>query len=53
MYRLLNDFFFFDFFRDLIVNIWLKRKNIIVVGDFNFDMLYKFNNSEFEYGKCL
>ena len=33
--------------------MWLKRKNIILVGDFNSDMLHKPNNSESEYGKCL
>ena len=53
VYRSPNDSSFFDSFRDLIANIWLKRKNIIVVGDFNSDMLHKPNNSESEYGKRL
>ena len=53
VYRPPNDSFFFEPFRDLIANIWVKRKNIILVGDLNSDMLHKLNNSESEYGKRL
>lgn len=53
VYRSPNDSSFFDSLRDLIANIWLKRKNIILVGDFNSDLLDKPNNSESENGKRL
>ena len=53
VYRPPNDSSFFDHFRDLLANIWLKRKNIILVGDLNYDMLHKSNNSESENGKRL
>ncbi|KAL9980683.1 hypothetical protein ACROYT_G009301 [Oculina patagonica] len=42
-----------DIAKDLIANIWLKRKNIILVGDLNCDMLHKPSNAESEYGKRL
>lgn len=48
-----NDSSFFEPFRDTIADIWLKRKNMILVGDLNCDMLHKPNNSESEYGKRL
>lgn len=53
VYRPPNDSSFFEPFRDLIANIWLKRKNIILVGDLNCDMLHKPSNGESEYGKRL
>ncbi|PFX12217.1 Cytidine and dCMP deaminase domain-containing protein 1 [Stylophora pistillata] len=53
VYRPPDDSSFFHSFRDLITNIWLKRKNVILVGDFNSYMLHKPNNRESEYGKRL
>ena len=53
VYRPPNDSSLFEPFRDLIANIWLKRKTIILVGDLNCDMLHKPSNGESEYGKRL
>lgn len=33
-----SDCSFFDIFSDQITEIWMKRKNVILVGDFNCDM---------------
>lgn len=38
IYRPPSDCSFFDDFRNQITEIWMKRKNIILVGDFNCDM---------------
>ena len=53
IYRPPNDPSFFKPFRELIADIWLRRKNIIPVGDFNSDLFPKSDNSESDYGKCL
>ena len=53
IYRPPNDPSFFQPFRELIADIWLRRKNIILVGNFNCDLLPKSHNSESDYGKRL
>ena len=53
VYRPPNDSSFFVTFRDLITDIWIRRKNIVLVGDFNSDMLHKPDNSESDCGKRL
>lgn len=53
IYRPPNDFSFFDHFRGLIADIWMKRKNIILIGDFNCDMMRNSDNSESDNGKRL
>ena len=53
IYRPPNDTSFFETFTDTITNIWMMRKNIILVGDFNSDMLHKPNNAESNCGTRL
>lgn len=44
---------FFNHFRNVLENIWLRRKKIILLGDFNSDMLKGSSNTESQYGKRL
>ena len=37
----------------MLENIWLRRKNIILLGDFNSDMLKGSSKTESQYGKRL
>ena len=32
---------FYDKFKDILEKIWIKRKNIILLGDLNSDLLFK------------
>lgn len=48
-----QDSLFFNHFRNVLENIWLRRKNIILLGDFNSDMLKGSNNTESQYGIML
>lgn len=51
IYRPPQDSLFFNHFRNVLENIWLRRKNIIILGDFNSDMLKGSSNTESQYGK--
>lgn len=53
IYRPPQDSLFFNHFRNVLENIWLRRKNIILLGDFNSDMLKGSNNTESQYGIML
>ena len=47
------DSLFFNHFRNVLENIWLRRKNIILLGDFNSDVLKGSSKTESQYGKRL
>ena len=53
IYRPPQDSLFFNHFRNVLENIWLRRKNIILLGDFNSDMLKGSSKTESQYGKRL
>ena len=53
IYRPPQDSLFFNHFRNVLENIWLRRKNIILSGDFNSDMLKGSSKTESQYGKRL
>ena len=43
-----------DKFKDILEKIWIKQKNIILLGDLNSDLLFKGNlPSQIYYGKRL
>ena len=39
IYRPPQDVLFFESFRELMTNVWLKRRNIVLIGDFNCDLM--------------
>ena len=51
IYRPPSDCSFFDVFRNRITEIWMKRKNIILVGDFNCDMTPGLESNESHFGR--
>ena len=53
IYRPPQDSLFFNHFRNVLENIWLRRKNIILLGDFNSDMLKGSSKTESQNGKRL
>ena len=53
IYRPPQDSLFFNHFRNVLENIWLRRKNIILLGDFNSDMLKGSSKTESQYRKRL
>jgi hypothetical protein len=53
IYRPPQDSSFFNNFTNVLESIWLRRKNIILLGDFNADMLKGSSNTESQYGKRL
>ena len=51
IYRPPSDCSLFDDFRNQVTEIWMKRKNIILVGDFNCDMTPSLDSNESHFGK--
>ena len=51
IYRPPSDCSFFDVFRNRITEIWMKRKNIILVSDFNCDMTPGLESNESHFGR--
>ena len=41
VYRAPDDNKFYEHFEEFISRVWSKRKNIIIMGDFNSDLLHK------------
>lgn len=46
MYRPPADTAFYDHFSKILSHLWTNRKNIIILGDFNSDLLSKYNSKE-------
>ena len=51
IYRPPSDCSFFDVFRNRITKIWMKRKNIILAGDFNCDMTPSVESNASHFGR--
>ena len=51
IYRPPSDCSFFDVFRIRITKIWMKRKNIILAGDFNCDMTPSVESNASHFGR--
>ncbi|PFX28251.1 hypothetical protein AWC38_SpisGene7016 [Stylophora pistillata] len=44
LYKPPHDTVFLDTFRELLTGIWLKRKNIVLIGDFNCELMPNSSN---------
>ena len=45
---------FYDKLKMILDSIWIKRKNIILMGDLNSDLLFRGKtNEQVYYGRCL
>jgi len=54
VYRPPTDLSFYDTFNDILERVWSARKNIVIMGDLNFDLVPQRNdNAEFHLGRRL
>ena len=54
IYRPLNRDDFYDKLKDILDEIWIKRKNVVLLGDFNSDLLFRGKlPKQIYYGKRL
>ena len=49
VYRPPDNYAFYDKFNDMLEKIWSSRKNIIIMGDLNSDLLYRGRTTEESY----
>ena len=49
VYRPLDNYAFYDKFNDMLETIWSSRKDIIIMGDLNSDLLYRGRTTEESY----